>query len=70
MQQADSIQKRSAPEEISTWSGDNNVRIGSKLSKLSFHGVPPHQNGSAQICVPTQLFDDLVGLQGKLPGWG
>ena len=53
-----------------TWSGYNDVRIGSQLSELSLHGISTHQNSSAKICVTAELLDNLVGLQGKFPGWG
>ena len=53
-----------------TWSGYNDVRISSQLSELSLHGISTHQDSSAKICVATELLDNLVGLQGKFPGWG
>lgn len=53
-----------------TRGGNDDVRIGSQLRKLSLHGVPAHQDSRPQVGVPPQLFDNLGGLQGQLAGGG
>lgn len=49
-----------------TWGGQDNVWVGSQLSKLRLHGVSAHQHSQTQVCVARQLLHSLVQLDDQL----